>query len=81
MTKYDYPTFRIESRAFKRVAKSLIFSLVKKGRKYITLCELYTTLGVTTEGEKNGVRWARQYMMDNGVLRKVPKLKGVYEVC
>ena len=40
---------------FKIGAILVINGLVKSGREYITLCELYLTLGAETEAQRTGV--------------------------
>jgi len=54
--------------------------MVNQGREYITLCELYSTLGAETNAERTSVRWAVRRAKDAKVLSKTGR-RSVYEVC
>ena len=64
---------------FKIGAVLVIKSLVDRGREYITLCELYQTLGADTEAQKTGVRWGVRTAKESGVILSTAR-RGVYEV-
>ena len=66
--------------AFDKATQVLIRAIVDQGREYITLCELYTTLGAKTKAEKTSVRWAVRRAKDSKILRKTAR-RSVYEVC
>ena len=67
-------------RAFDIAAQVLIRAMVNQGREYITLCELYSTLGAETNAERTSVRWAVRRAKDAKVLSKTGR-RSVYEVC
>ena len=54
--------------------------MANQGREYITLCELYSTLGAETKAEKTSVRWAVRRAKDSKILSKTGR-RSVYEVC
>ena len=64
---------------FKIGAIIVINGLVKSGREYITLCELYLTLGADTESQKNGVRWGVRAAKESGIIISTER-RAVYEV-
>ena len=64
---------------FKIGAVLVINGLVKSGREYITLCELYLTLGAETEAQKTGVRWGVCTAKESGIIISTDR-RGVYEV-
>ena len=64
---------------FKIGAVLVINGLVKSGREYITLCELYLTLGADTEGKRTGVRWGVRAAKESGVILSTAR-RAVYEV-
>ena len=64
---------------FKTGAVLVIKGLVDRGREYITLCELYQTLGADTEAQKTGVRWGVRTAKESGVILSTAR-RGVYEV-
>ena len=67
-------------RAFDVAAQVLITAMVKQGREYITLCELYSTLGADSKAERTSVRWAVRRAKDAKVISKTGR-RSVYEVC
>ena len=67
-------------RAFDVAAQVLIRAMVNQGREYITLCELYRTLGAETKAEKTSVRWAVRRAKDAKMISKTGR-RSVYEVC
>jgi hypothetical protein len=67
-------------RAFDIASQVLIRSMVNQGREYITLCELYATLGAETKAEKTSVRWGVRRAKDAGMIKKTGR-RSVYEVC
>jgi hypothetical protein len=64
---------------FKIGAVLVINGLVKSGREYITLCELYLTLGADTEAQKTGVRWGVLAAKKSGIIISTAR-RAVYEV-
>lgn len=66
--------------AFDVAAQVLIRAMANQGREYITLCELYSTLGAETKAEKTSVRWAVRRAKDSKILSKTGR-RSVYEVC
>ncbi len=64
---------------FKIGAVLVINGLVKSGREYITLCELYLTLGADTEAQRTGVRWGVRAAKESGVILSTAR-RAVYEV-
>ena len=69
----DYSDFDI-------AAQFLIRAMVRKGREYITLCELYNTLNAKSKAEKTSVRWAVRHAKDAKVLSKTGR-RSAYKVC
>ena len=67
-------------RAFDVAAQVLIRAMVNQGREYITLCELYSTLGAETKAEKTSVRLAVLRAKNAKVIGKTGR-RSVYEVC
>jgi len=67
-------------KAFDYAAQVLIRAQVNQGREYITLCELYNTLGADSKAERTSVRWGVRRAKDSGMVRKTAR-RGVYEVC
>ena len=65
--------------AFDNSSRILIGALVAKGRKNITLCELYETLGADTAPKKTSVRWGVRRMKDANIICNTTK-RGVYGV-
>ena len=66
-------------KAFDIASQVLIRAKVNQGREYITLCELYETLGANTKAEQCSVRWGVRRMKDLRLICKTPR-RGVYEV-
>mgnify|MGYP004045570451 CR=1 len=64
---------------FTHGALLVINGFVKSGREYITLCELYLTLGAETEAQKTGVRWGVCTAKESGIIISTDR-RGVYEV-
>jgi len=67
-------------RSFDIAAQVLIRAMVNQGREYITLCELYNTLGAESKAEKTSVRWAVRRAKDIKILSKTER-RSVYKVC
>jgi hypothetical protein len=65
---------------FKRFALLVIDKFIAEGHKFITLKQLYVECGAVAEIERNGVRWARQYAINGGKIRKMKGYSAVYEV-
>jgi|TARA_B100001094_G_scaffold253828_1_gene252380 hypothetical protein len=64
---------------FKIGAVLVINGLVKSGREYITLCELYAMLGAESDAQKTGVRWGVRVSKESGIIISTER-RGVYEV-
>ena len=56
-----------------------INALVKEGRTYITLCELYKNSGAVTKAQKTGVRYGVNSAKKAGIIINTER-DGVYEV-
>jgi hypothetical protein len=72
--------FSVSCYDFDIAAETLIRAMVKQGREYITLCELYSTLGAESNAEKTFVRRAVRRAKDANLLSKTGR-RSVYEVC
>ena len=66
--------------AFDIAGQVLITAMVNQGRQYITLCELYSTLGAESKPEKTSVLWAVRRAKDAKMISKTGR-RSVYEVC
>jgi hypothetical protein len=64
---------------FDTASRTLINAFVAKGRKNITLCEIYETLGASNMVEKTSVRWGVRHMKDANIICKT-QTRGVYGV-
>jgi hypothetical protein len=57
----------------------LINRLISEGYRYITLDQLYKTLGAVTVRNKNGVRWAVRYAKKAHLLKRT-NIDTIYKV-
>ena len=57
----------------------LIQALARKGREYITLSELYDTLGAEFNTERNGIQFAVEWAKRENLIRNTNE-RGVYAV-
>ena len=67
------------SKEFDLAGRVLIMARVNDGQDYITLEYLYTTLGATTDAQRNSALWAVQRAKDAEIIVRTD-LKGVYKV-
>lgn len=65
-------------KAYNTAAYVLINSLIRKGRKFISLDELYDTLSANTDYEKNGILWGVRDAKKKGLITST-QTRGYYQ--
>jgi hypothetical protein len=57
----------------------LICALIRNGRRFICLDELYDVLAAESDSEKNGVQWAVSGAKERGLIKST-KTQGFYKI-
>ena len=66
-------------KSYEKAANVLICALIRKGRRFICLDELYDILAVESDSEKNGIQWAICEAKQKGLIIST-KTQGFYKI-
>jgi hypothetical protein len=66
-------------KSYERAADVLINALIRKGRRFIALDELYDIFSAESHYEKNGIQWAVCEAKEKGLISST-KTQGFYKV-
>jgi len=66
-------------KSYEKAADVLICALIRKGRRFICLDELYDLLATESDSERNGVQWAVCEAKERGLITST-KTQGFYKV-
>ncbi len=66
-------------KSYEKAADVLICALIRNGRKFVCLDELYYTLAAESDPEKNGVLWAVRGAKERELIEST-KTQGFYKI-